>query len=169
MAGRYNPEKHHRRSIRLKGYNYAQQGAYFVTICTQNRYCVFGHVQGDEMVPNDAGEMVQKEWNDLSIKCPGTVIDEFIVMPNHVHGIIFIVGAPLVGALSLTSRIDGTNRVQPGTNRVQPAKDRAGRRPKDRAGTRPKDRAGTRPKDRAGRRPKDRAGTRPDNHIKGTP
>jgi hypothetical protein len=58
-------------------------------------------------------------------------------MPNHVHGILFIVGAPLVGAISLKSRIDGTNRVHPGTDRIQPAKDRAGTRPKDRAGTRP--------------------------------
>jgi REP element-mobilizing transposase RayT len=104
MAGRYNPEKHHRRSLRLKGYNYAQRGAYFVTICTQHRECVFGNVQGDEMVLNNAGEMVQKAWNDLSIKFPGTIIDEFIIMPNHMHGIIFIVGAPLVGALSLTGR-----------------------------------------------------------------
>jgi REP element-mobilizing transposase RayT len=48
------------------------------------------------MVLNNAGEMVCKTWNDLSIKCPGIAIDEFIVMPNHVHGIICIVGAPLV-------------------------------------------------------------------------
>ena len=65
-------------------------------------------------------------------------------MPNHVHGILFIVGAPLVGALSLNSRIDGTNRVHPGTDRIQPAKER-GQPAKERAGTRPKDRAGTRP------------------------
>jgi hypothetical protein len=59
------------------------------------------------MVLNDAGEMLYKTWNDLSVKCPGIVIDEFIVMPNHVHGIICIVGAPLVGALSLESRTGG--------------------------------------------------------------
>jgi REP element-mobilizing transposase RayT len=100
MAGRYNPERHNRRSIRLKGYNYAQSGAYFVTICAQNRECLFGEIQNHEMALNHAGEMVYQEWNDMTNKCPGIVIDEFIVMPNHIHGIICIVGAPLVGALS---------------------------------------------------------------------
>ncbi len=114
MADSYNPEKHNRRTIRLKGYDYKQTGAYFVTICTQKRECVFGNVHGEEMVLNHAGEMVRKTWNDLSIKCPGTAIDEFIVMPNHIHGIIFIVGAPLVGALSV---------------KTHPATDRAGTRP----------------------------------------
>ncbi len=123
MVGKYNPEKHRRRSIRLREYDYSGQGAYYVTICTQNRECLFGNIQHNEMVLNHAGEMVCKIWNDLSIKCPGIAIDEFIVMPNHVHGIICIVGAPLVGALSLESRMGGN--------------DRAGTRPNRRAGTRP--------------------------------
>ena len=74
-----------------------------------------------EMILNEAGKMAQKEWNDRTIKCPGTVIDKFIVMPSHIRGIIFIVGAPLVGALPLASPDD--------TNRMHPAKDRAGTRP----------------------------------------
>lgn len=88
-----------------------------MTICTQNRECLFGDIQHNEMVLNHAGKMVSKTWNDLSIKCPGIAIDEFIVMPNHVHGIMLIVGAPLVGALSSKSRTGGI--------------------PNDRAGTRP--------------------------------
>jgi len=93
---KYNPEKHRRRSIRLNRYNYSRHGAYFVTICTQDRECLFGNIQHNEIVLNNAGEMVCKTWNDLSNKCPGIVIDEFIVMPNHVHGIICIVGAPFL-------------------------------------------------------------------------
>ena len=91
MAGRYNPEKHKRRSIRLKGYNYAQRGVYFITICAQNRECLFGNIQNNEMVLNHAGEILYKIWDDLSDKCSEIVMDEFIAMPNHVHGIIFII------------------------------------------------------------------------------
>ena len=123
MVGKYNPDKHRRRSIRLQGYDYSWQGAYYVTICTQNRECLFGNIQHNEMVLNQAGEMICKTWNDLSIKYPNIGIDEFIIMPNHVHGIICIVGAPLVGALSLESPMG--------------VADRAGTRPNKRAGTRP--------------------------------
>jgi REP element-mobilizing transposase RayT len=87
------------------------------------------------MVLNNAGEMVQKAWNDLSIKFPGTIIDEFIIMPNHMHGIIFIVGAPLVGALSLTGRTGKKDRGKHVKDRGKHVKDR-GKHVKDRAGTR---------------------------------
>ena len=90
---KYDPDKHHRRSIRLKGYDYSQAGAYFVTICTNNRECLFGDFIDGEIRLNDAGQMVRRIWNDLSVKFPGIETDEFVVMPNHVHGIIIIVGA----------------------------------------------------------------------------
>jgi REP element-mobilizing transposase RayT len=91
---KYNPDIHHRRSIRLKNYNYSQAGAYFVTICTHDRECLFGDVVGGEMRVNSAGEMVLKAWNDLPVKYPNVDTDEFILMPNHVHGIIVLsVGA----------------------------------------------------------------------------
>nr|WP_290668227.1 transposase [Ardenticatena sp.] len=86
----YDPEKHHRRSIRLKGYDYAQPGAYFVTICTQHRACLFGAVVGGEMRVNDAGRMVQRWWDELNRKFPTVQTDAFVVMPNHIHGIIII-------------------------------------------------------------------------------
>jgi len=89
----YPFDKHHRRSIRLKGYDYAHAGAYFVTICTQDRECLFGGIIAGEMRLNDAGHMVYRIWNDLSVKYLGIETDEFVVMPNHVHGIIVIVGA----------------------------------------------------------------------------
>ncbi len=90
----YNPEKHHRRSIRLRNYDYANPGAYFVTICTQYRECLFGDVVYGEMKLNDIGNMVKRVWHQLQIKYSNVEIDEFIVMPNHMHGIIvFPVGA----------------------------------------------------------------------------
>ena len=87
---KYNPDIHHRRSIRMKGFDYSEAGAYFVTICTQNRECLFGDVVDGKMQLNDAGHMVKRWWNELDQKFPNVVMDEFIVMPNHVHGIIVI-------------------------------------------------------------------------------
>jgi putative transposase len=82
-----------RRSIRLKNYDYTQQGAYFVTICANDQKCIFGNIKNDKMVLNDAGEMVQRVWNEISRFYNGIDIDHFQIMPNHVHGIIMIVGA----------------------------------------------------------------------------
>jgi putative transposase len=87
---KYNPDIHHRRSIRLKGYDYSQNGAYFVTICTQNRECLFGEIMNGEMVLNDAGEIMKKWWLELENKFPNFGLDVFVVMPNHFHGIIVI-------------------------------------------------------------------------------
>jgi putative transposase len=86
----YNPDRHHRRSIRLKGYDYTQAGAYFVTVCAQNRECLLGDVVDGNLVLNAAGEIVCRVWNALPTKYPGIEIDEFVVMPNHMHGIIRI-------------------------------------------------------------------------------
>jgi putative transposase len=98
---KYSPEIHHRRSIRLKGYDYSQAGLYFITACTQHRQCLFGRVAKGEMVMNDAGEMVTQQWHDLRNRFNQIELHEFIVMPNHCHGIIEItVGVPLVGTLT---------------------------------------------------------------------
>jgi putative transposase len=86
----YDPEKHHRRSIRLKGFDYSQAAIYFVTICVQNRECLFGTLSQHQMLLNDAGKMVSEEWLALSARFTAVVLDEFIVMPNHFHGIIYI-------------------------------------------------------------------------------
>ncbi len=99
----YDSERHHRRSIRLRGYDYAQAGAYFVTLVTHGRECLFGEVVNDMVFPNDAGRMVQAVWHELPVRFPGVDVDAFVVMPNHIHGIIAWtapVGAPLVGAQS---------------------------------------------------------------------
>jgi REP element-mobilizing transposase RayT len=102
----YDPNRHHRRSIRLKGYDYSQAGAYFITLCTQDRACLFGRVMNGEMRLNDAGRMVLAEWNRLPERFPQVVVDAFVVMPNHVHGILVITDpAPTVGA---TTRVAPT-------------------------------------------------------------
>ncbi len=90
---KYNPHIHNRRSIRLKGFDYSQAGAYFVTICVQHRKCLFGDVVDGKMILNDAGKMVQTVWDEIPQKYPGVQTNGFVVMPNHIHGIIGLVGA----------------------------------------------------------------------------
>jgi REP-associated tyrosine transposase len=94
---RLDPNHHHRRSIRLKGYNYTQPGAYFVTICTKNRACLFGEAVDGKMLLNDAGRMVQTVWDEMPVHYVGVAIDTFVVMPNHIHGIVVLVGAAPCG------------------------------------------------------------------------
>jgi REP element-mobilizing transposase RayT len=104
-------EAHHRRSIRLHDYDYSQNGAYFVTICCQNKACLFGEIVNGEVRLNDAVKMVEKWWYELANKFPTFELDQFIIMPNHFHGVVVILGADL--------------RVCPDT---QPNKSRKGRR-----------------------------------------
>lgn len=97
---RYNHDIHRRRSIRLKDYDYSQAGAYFVTICTQNKECIFGDVIISEMQLNDLGNVAQQCWSEIPKHFPNAILDEFIAMPNHIHGIvIFTVGAKNVSPL----------------------------------------------------------------------
>jgi putative transposase len=77
-----------RKSIRIKGYDYSQNGAYFVTICTHNKQCLFGQVESGKMVLNKLGLLVEGVWRDISKHYESVLIDEFVVMPNHVHGVI---------------------------------------------------------------------------------
>ena len=81
-------QRHHRRSIRLKGYDYAQAGAYFITVVTCDRECLFGDVAESEMRLNDYGSIVQDEWTKSAVLRPRVMLDAFVVMPNHIHGII---------------------------------------------------------------------------------
>jgi len=95
----YKPNKHHRRSIRLKGYDYSRAGLYFITICTHHRLCLFGNIENGKMILNDAGRMVQKEWLKLPKRFSNIQLHEYVVMPNHFHSILEItVGATLVVA-----------------------------------------------------------------------
>ncbi|WP_236972966.1 transposase [Membranihabitans marinus] len=86
----YNPEKHHRRSIRLKGYDYAQEGLYFITLCCQNRLHLFGVIDNGKMELNSYGIIANQEWLNSPIIRKNIQFHEFIIMPNHIHGIIEI-------------------------------------------------------------------------------
>jgi REP element-mobilizing transposase RayT len=94
----YDPAQHHRRSIRLKDYDYTQAGAYFVTLCVENRACVLGDVVDGEMQLSPSGVIVAEAWEWLAQQYPYVAIDEYVVMPNHFHGII-VIDAPTVGAV----------------------------------------------------------------------
>ena len=87
---RYDPNKHHRRSIRLKGFDYTREAAYFVTISTQNQACLFGEIMNEQMRLNDVGTVADICWRAIPEHFPRVVLDAFVIMPNHVHGIIWI-------------------------------------------------------------------------------
>jgi len=111
----YDPERHHRRSIRLKGHDYAGAGTYFVTICAQDREPLFGEIVEAEVCLSDLGRIVEEEWLRTPSLRPRIVLGEYVVMPNHMHGIIMVVegrdtappcpyasafGKPVAGSLS---------------------------------------------------------------------
>jgi len=88
MPSKFDPKKHHRRSIRLPEYDYAQAGAYYVTIVAWHRECLFGDVVNKDVKLNEAGKIVQWEWKELPKRLQFIEIGAFIVMPNHFHGIL---------------------------------------------------------------------------------
>lgn len=91
-------ENRGRRSIRLRGYDYTAAGAYFITICTQDRECLFGHVKDASVHYNPFGKIAAECWQQIPDHFPNVRLDEWVVMPNHVHGIIVIVsGTHAVG------------------------------------------------------------------------
>ncbi|PHJ57710.1 transposase [Nostoc linckia z18] len=98
---KYNPQIHDRNSTRLRGYDYSSAGFYFVTICTYKRQCLFGEIVNEEMVLNEYGKIVAKEWIESSEIRQEIELDEWIVMPNHFHTIIAIHQPP--GCLPDTS------------------------------------------------------------------
>ncbi len=87
---KFDPQKHHRRSIRLPGYDYSQEGAYYVTIVTYHRDCLFGEIVNEEMMLNDLGKIADECWCAISEHFPNVESGAHVVMPNHVHGIIVI-------------------------------------------------------------------------------
>jgi putative transposase len=89
------PELPQRKSIRLRGYDYSLAGAYFVTICSQGNRCLLGSVAGKCVELSPAGEIVHVVWNSLPERFPRLVLDEFVIMPNHLHAVLGIVGAGL--------------------------------------------------------------------------
>ena len=102
-----------RRSLRLRGYDYSQGGAYFVTICTESRRCLFGAIKDGQMELNAIGTMIQRVWSGLAEHYVALEADEFIVMPNHLHGILVLTRA------DPTTRAE--DRQEPGRARQEPA------------------------------------------------
>ena len=108
---------YNRRSLRLKHYDYSKTGYYFITICAQNRSHLFGEIVGDVMILNVAGEMVNKLWCEIINDFSHVALHEFVIMPNHIHGIIEIVnnpvGADSISALQPISALEPMNTLQP--------------------------------------------------------
>ena len=113
----FDPRLHHRRSIRLRGYDYAGGGVYFVTICTEAKKCLFGEVIESEMSLNEAGRLVQETWDSLPGRFTSLVLDAFQIMPNHLHGVFVLPGPGLEPALARAT----------GAPVIQPYEDRRGR------------------------------------------
>ena len=113
MKPKFDPQKHHRRSIRLKEYDYSQAGAYFVTIVTHGRECLFGEIVNGEMYFNEYGEVVRKWWKEIPNHFPNVELGAFVIMPNHLHGIIFITTERMgEAAISVSPRNDPNNNIQ---------------------------------------------------------
>jgi putative transposase len=115
----YDPDRHHRRSIRLHGYEYSRAGAYFITVCTRGRQCILGDVVDGEMSLNKAGRAVQAAWRDLPNHYPHIELDAFVVMPNHVHAIIVLVDETGHADVGAGFSLNGTGRSSQAPQRCQ--------------------------------------------------
>jgi putative transposase len=109
----YNPNIHHRKSIRLKGYDYSQAGLYFITICCQDRAHLFGEIENGEMILNEYGKIANQCWLEIPNHFPNAILHEHIIMPNHIHGIVELVGANQYSPLPMTNNVsnDGMKNV----------------------------------------------------------
>jgi putative transposase len=85
-----DPKTKHRKSIRMKGFDYSQAARYFITVSTLKKLCLFGEVADGVMQVNPLRKIVLEYWNNIPIPFPNVTTDEFVIMPNHDHGIIFI-------------------------------------------------------------------------------
>lgn len=107
----YHPKQHHRRTIRLPEYDYAEVGAYFVTICTDDRRAVFGQVIDNTVKLNTYGQIARDEWLKTAELRSNVELDTFVVMPNHLHAILFIIEPPQESDRALPSA-DTTSNAQ---------------------------------------------------------
>ncbi|MDF7818595.1 hypothetical protein P1X15_13350 [Runella sp. MFBS21] len=92
--------QYRRQSFRLQGYDYRNEGMYFVTICTKDRLPFFGKIVDNQMILSDIGQIVHDNWYKIPQFSPHIVLDEFVVMPNHIHGILAII-SPVASVASL--------------------------------------------------------------------
>jgi REP element-mobilizing transposase RayT len=115
---RFDPQRHHRRSIRLQGYDYRQAGAYFLTICPQDRGCWLGAIDQGTVTWTDAGQIVDQCWEQLPGHYPHVELDTWIVMPNHLHGILVVTApqasvqpVPTLGQMVAFFKYQSTKRI----------------------------------------------------------
>jgi REP element-mobilizing transposase RayT len=117
---KYDPKMHHRRSIRLPGYDYASPGSYFVTVCTHQRKLLFGEVIAGQMHRNALGDIVHAEWYATERVRPEVRLDAFVVMPNHLHGILEIIDVGASRGLAPRAHARADNAEMRATHRVAP-------------------------------------------------
>ena len=119
---KYNPEKHNRRSIRLKGHDYSSNGYYFITIGTKNRKCWLGKIKNG-FIPTAIGRIAAQCWQEIPKHFPNVTLDEFVIMPNHIHGILIINNVSVVGAQYFVplqgNNIFGAQNIVPQHNQFQ--------------------------------------------------
>jgi REP element-mobilizing transposase RayT len=110
---RFNSNIHHRRSVRLREYDYSSNGYYFVTICTQHREHIFGEIVNGKMALSESGKIVDVWWRKIFVKYDYVLMDEYVIMPNHMHGIMVIVGAgfPRPQEIMYENRILGIGQI----------------------------------------------------------
>ena len=99
-----------RKSIRLKNYNYSKEGIYFVTICTYNNQKIFGQIKDEIMILNEYGKIAHKCWLNIPVHYPNVILDKFVIMPDHIHGIIQIFGFNI---LNPKITVNTGNRINP--------------------------------------------------------
>lgn len=102
-----------RQTLRLKGYDYSLSGAYFITICTQDRLDLFGKIENGEMILNDAGKMIKHWLFELKNKYSNIELNEFAIMPNHIHKILFITEFETLQKHEMDSNTRQTHRSAP--------------------------------------------------------
>jgi REP element-mobilizing transposase RayT len=92
------------KSIRLRGYDYTTEGIYFVTICSLNREPMFGSIKNDKMLLSEIGGVIEDTWCDIPNHHPNVSLDHYVIMPNHLHGLIVLSGPESIGQDATSSR-----------------------------------------------------------------
>jgi putative transposase len=105
-------KKHHRRSIRLPDYDYSQAGVYYVTLVTKDRIRLFGDIVQGEMVLSDAGDILKQEWEQTAAVRENVELDGYVIMPNHIHGIL-IITENMDGDVGANRRVGASRRLAP--------------------------------------------------------
>jgi REP element-mobilizing transposase RayT len=116
----YDPDKHRRRSIRREGYDYSLPGAYFVTLISYGRMCLFGEIKDGELRQSDIGKLVYDCWLGITDHFDNTKLDEYVIMPNHLHGIIIILDPYGKGEASLDKPTIGSAMISGDASPLQP-------------------------------------------------